>query len=192
MKTDTVMRHCISVEKRLAITLWFLASNADFRTIGHLFGISKASVSLISRDVCRAIVRILLPIYIFPSDSRLKHAMEGFQKRGFPQECVGAIDGTHIPIEAPRENASDYHNRKGWHSIILQGTVDHKGLFINVCIGWPGRVHYACVFKNSGLSRRADRELFSTVCTQCVCSVSVPGVLIGDPAYPLSPWLMKP
>ena len=34
-----------------------------------------------------------------------------FLKWGFPQ-CVGAIDGTHIPIIAPKENALDYFNCK--------------------------------------------------------------------------------
>lgn len=76
------------------------------------------------RQVCKAIVKLLVPKYItFPTDARLKHVMAGFQKRGFPQFC-GAIDGTHIPIEGPTNNASDYYNRKGWHSVILQGTVD--------------------------------------------------------------------
>ena len=74
--------------------------------------------------MCKAIVKLLVPKYItFPTDARLKHVMAGFQKRGFPQFC-GAIDGTHIPIEGPTNNASDYYNRKGWHSVILQGTVD--------------------------------------------------------------------
>lgn len=40
-RNDTVMRKAISVEHRIAIALWYLASNADFRTISHLFGVSK-------------------------------------------------------------------------------------------------------------------------------------------------------
>ena len=36
----------------------------------------------------------------------------------FPQ-CFGAIDGSHIPIVAPRDNPLDYYNRKGTHSIVL-------------------------------------------------------------------------
>ena len=43
-RNDTVMRNSIPVQVRVAITLWFLATNADYPTIGHLFGISKASV----------------------------------------------------------------------------------------------------------------------------------------------------
>ena len=43
-RNNTVMRNSIPVQVRVAITLWFLATNADYHTMGHLFGISKASV----------------------------------------------------------------------------------------------------------------------------------------------------
>lgn len=31
---------------------------------------------------------------------------------------IGAIDGMHIPIIAPRLHAADYYNRKGFQSIL--------------------------------------------------------------------------
>ena len=87
------MRKAIPAEQRVALTLWFLPTNADYRTIGHLFGVSKSTVR-VTKDVCAAIVSILLPKYIrIPAD--LKDVVEGFKhKWGFPQ-CAGAVDGTH-------------------------------------------------------------------------------------------------
>ena len=32
---------------------------------------------------------------------------------------------------------------------ILQGSVDNKGRFVDIYVGWPGRVHDARVFDNS-------------------------------------------
>ncbi|KAG0433813.1 hypothetical protein HPB47_019569 [Ixodes persulcatus] len=32
----------------------------------------------------------------------------------FPQG-VGALDGCHFPVSPPQENASNYHNYKGWY-----------------------------------------------------------------------------
>ena len=51
-KTDTSMRQAIPVEQRVALTLWFLSTGADFRTIGHLFGVSKSAVCVITKQVC--------------------------------------------------------------------------------------------------------------------------------------------
>lgn len=46
--------------------------------------------------------------------------MRGFEvASGFPK-TIGAIDGTHIRINAPKKNPTDYINRKGYHSIQLQ------------------------------------------------------------------------
>lgn len=64
-------------------------------------------------------------------------AINGFDRLGFPQ-TVGTIDEIHIPIIRPVENATDYFNGKGFHSIIMQGVVDYQGIFIDVYIGWPG------------------------------------------------------
>ena len=58
----------------------------------------------------------------------------------FPQ-CVGAIDGSHIPIIVPKENPVDYFNKKRYHLVILQALVDHEYMFLDVYVGWPGSVH---------------------------------------------------
>ncbi len=39
-RQDTQMRKAISLEKRVAITIWCLATPSEYRTIGHLFGIA--------------------------------------------------------------------------------------------------------------------------------------------------------
>ena len=89
----------------VALTLWFLATGADYRTISHLFGVSKSTVRLVSKGVCSAcsaIVKSLLPHYIrFPAETALRDIMDGFKcELGFPQ-CAEAVDGSHIPIMSP-------------------------------------------------------------------------------------------
>ena len=65
-----------------------------------------------------------------PSGNDLKAVVDGFlSKWGFPQ-CVGAIDGSHIPIIAPKENAKDYFNR-----ILYCYTVTFTSIIvIHICI----------------------------------------------------------
>ena len=63
-KDDTIMRAAIPVEKRVAVALWRLATNCEFRTIGHLFGISRSTACVIVQKVCQAIVDVLMPKHI--------------------------------------------------------------------------------------------------------------------------------
>ena len=191
-KENTSMRDSIPTEQRVAIALWYLSSGSDFRTISHLFGISKSTVCLVVKEVCNAIVQVLLPKYIkWPTGESLTDTIHGFERKwGFPQ-CAGAIDGTHIPIISPEYCPADYFNRKGWHSIIMQGVVNHLGQFTDVYVGWPGRVHDARVLVNSNLFHKGTSGTLFPDSVRRICGKDVPIVLIGDPAYPLLPWLIK-
>ena len=42
-KMDTTMRNAVPVEQRVALTLWFLSTGTDYRTIGHLFGVIQVN-----------------------------------------------------------------------------------------------------------------------------------------------------
>ena len=70
-REDTKLRKAEPTDKRVAITLWFLATG----TIAHLFGVSKSAVSLVVRDVSSAILQ-LLPRYIrFPTGDALRRLL---------------------------------------------------------------------------------------------------------------------
>ncbi|XP_030854170.1 protein ALP1-like [Strongylocentrotus purpuratus] len=121
----------------------------------------------------------------------LQDIIHGFEEKwNFPQ-CVGAVDGSHIEINAPPENGIDYVNRKGYHSIILQALVDDKCLFTDILVGWPGCVHDARVLSNSSLYQKAQAGTLLPLQTKEIEGVQVPLFVIGDPAYPLLPWMMK-
>lgn len=189
---DTVMRKAVSARRRLAITLYYLASTAEYRTIANLFGVSVSFVCACIKEVCSAIMKRMPSLISFPSGEDLSRVIQGYEEWGFPM-CGGAIDGTHIPILAPTESHLDYVNRKGFHSIIMQAVVDHQYLFRDIVVGWPGSVHDARVLSNSTLYAKGNNnELFSGNCSKQIYGQNINPVLIGDPAYPLMSWLMKP
>ena len=143
-------------------------------------------------DVCRAIVKVLQKYVKFPSGEGIAEVVSGFKNRyGFLQ-CIGAVDGTHIPILVPVECAKDYYNRKGFHSIIMQAVADHRYCFADIYIGWPGSVHDARVFKSSELYAKEQNGTLFPSTHRTINGIEVPLVILGDPAYPLLPWLMKP
>ena len=152
---ETTFRKPVTVEERVAVTIWKLATNVEYRTLAIMFGLGRSTVAEIVVETCREIAAHLLTEYVkIPSGDRLKEVVDGFETFwGFPQ-AVGAIDGSHIPIIRPEESGSDYYNRKGYYSILVQGLVDHRGIFLDVNIGWPGKVHDARVFVNSSLYKK--------------------------------------
>ena len=192
-KYNTKFRQAISVQKRVAITLWVLATPCEYRSVAHLFGLARCTVCCIVKDTCRAIVKVLLPKYVcFPVGDRLKETVQGFRDRwGIPQ-CAGSVDGSHIPVRPPSLRHTDYYNRKGWYSMLVQAVVNHNYLFTDLYIGWPGCVHDARVLSNSALYRKCNNHELLQGDVLHVNSHRIPIFLIGDSAYPLLPWLIKP
>lgn len=97
---------------------------------------------------------------------------------------VGAIDGCHIPISAPTEHPNSYINRKGFHSILLQGICDHRMKFIDVFTGICGSVHDARVWRLSDIQQMIENnvERYFPQNTH----------LLGDSAYPLLRYILTP
>ena len=109
-RKTTKLRESISVEKRLAITLWFLATTAEYRTIAHLFGVARSSVCEIVWETTAAIVHCLLSTYInFPVGKSLKSVVDGFFTKWSVPQCAGAIDGSHIAIKPPLNGSFLYY-----------------------------------------------------------------------------------
>ena len=189
----TNFRDPISVEARVAVTIWRLATNTEYRTIAALFGIGRSTVGEIVLDTCEAMNDHLMEKYIHvPQNERLREVVNGFNNRwGFPQ-TVGAIDGTHIPILCPQQSAADYYNRKGYYSVLMQGVVDFRGFFMGVNIGWPGKVHDARVLSNTWFYASANSDTLFPDWSIQLQGVDAPLTVVGVPTYPLLPWLMKP
>ncbi|XP_050811088.1 uncharacterized protein LOC127051996 [Gopherus flavomarginatus] len=188
-RKDTRLRAALPVEKRVTIAIWKLATPDSYRWVVNQFGVGKSTVGIVLMQVCRAINRILLRRTV--TLGNVQDIVDCFAQMGFPN-CGGAIDGTHIPILAPPHLASEYINRKGYFSMVLQALVDHPGRFIDINTDWPGKVHDARIFRNSGLFRKMQARTFFPRLEDHSRGHRNAHCNPWRPPYPLMPWLMKP
>lgn len=195
-KQNTQFRQSISAEKRLAITLRYLASGNTYRDLMFATRIHESTISLIVPEVCEAIVKTLMPEYIkMPATvSEWKKVTKGFETLwNFPM-CIGSLDGKHVEFQAPRSVGSYYYNYKGAHSIVLLALVDAYYKFLYVDVGINGRISDGGVFCESSLQNAIDTNRLNLPNDECLpgTTVKVPYVIVGDDAFPLSKRLMKP
>ena len=78
------------------------------------------------------------------------------------------------------------------YSLNCQAICDEKGTFVDVELRWPGSVHDARVYANSQINKQFISGQLPQVYQELVPGYTpVPQLLIGDPAYPLLPNIMK-
>ena len=134
---------------------------------------------------------------VLPSPStpeEWKEVAKGFQKRWNFPNTIGAIDGKHIAIRCPPNSGSIYHNYKGFFSIVLLAVVDADYKFIYVDVGRNGSCSDAEIFLHSNLRDALEEDFAGLPKADPLPrdDTPVPYALVGDDAFPLRSWLMKP
>lgn len=147
-------------------------------------------------EVCQAIWDVLAPNYMAQPDMQdwLNIANRFEQLWQFPN-CLGAIDGKHIRIQCPPNAGSEFFNYKKYHSIVLQAVVDAEGNFITIDVGDYGRTGDSGVFGESNFGKKLTAGELNLPPERQICennNYKFPYVMVGDEAYPLRKYLMKP
>ena len=110
---------CLSSEKKLALTLYYLKDKRSLWTTANALGVHPCIVSKIIILACDAINKRLGPAYLHlhqDKDEMIRKVSEFELKFGMIQ-AFACIDGTHIPLKTPRMNSQDYFNYKQFYSI---------------------------------------------------------------------------
>ena len=111
-------------------------------------------------------------------------------------ECphpVGALDGKHIAIKKPKKSGSEYFNYKGYFSVVRLALVDADYKFLWINMGASGSSSDAQIF-NHKLKRRIENGTLGLPPPEPLGpgGADLHYFLLGDDAFALMPWLMKP
>ncbi|KAL4113004.1 hypothetical protein QTP88_016713 [Uroleucon formosanum] len=120
-------------------------------------------------------------------------AKEYEAKWNFPN-CVSAMDGKHIAVQAPEWSGTEHYNYKQFFSIVLFAIVDANYNFIYADVECQGRISDGGVFSNTSFNKSIE-----TCTLNLPPDVSLPGrtvkspyVFVGDDAFPLLRNILKP
>ena len=76
----------------MAVTLWKLATNVEYRTLSELFGLGRSTVGEIVIETCDAIATHLLPQYVFiPQGDKLRKLLKGLRRIGVFHRLWGLL-----------------------------------------------------------------------------------------------------
>ena len=187
------LHDCVTPEKLLALGLYRLAHGNSYIMIGPNFNVGKSTVIEVVQDVVEALCDLRNEYIKFPSTNReVLATRETFDDLTDLPNVVGAINGTHVKIKTPKESGPDYFSRLQQHDVVVQAVADGEKLFLDVAAGFPGSMHDSRVLRNSSLYRRITNNELLLGPTVRVAGREIRPVLLGDSAYPLSTWLLKP
>nr|XP_023890080.1 protein ALP1-like [Quercus suber]POE63977.1 protein alp1-like [Quercus suber] len=188
MKKNTMLRDAIPVRTRVAVCIWRLATGEPLRLVSRRFGLGISTCHKLVLEVCSAIKGVLMSKFLhWPDENKVEIDKEEFRSISGIPNVGGSMYTTHVPIIAPKNNVASYFNKrhternqKTSYSITVQGIVDPKGVFTDVCIGYPGSMSDDQVLEKSALSQRGNMGLLKDVW------------IVGNSGYPLTDWVLVP
>ncbi|KYO39490.1 hypothetical protein Y1Q_0021126 [Alligator mississippiensis] len=129
MVTPKIMCQNISMqspftpEKQVVIAILKLATRSSLHYITNQFGMGKSMAEEAIWEVCLVIQNVLYNCFIClinPQAVVTRVCLMDFFN------CLGAIDGTHIPILCPPQGTRAFINLKGYFFIVLKGISDQQ------------------------------------------------------------------
>jgi len=129
-----------------------------------------------------------------PTESKWKEIAEDFRRHWNFPNCIGALDGKHIVIQASLNSGSLYFNYKKTFSIVLLALVDAHYNFITIDVGAYGKNIDGGILMHSKLGKMLETNNLNVPSSSTLpgTSCTAPFVILGDEAFPLKTYLLRP
>ena len=195
-KQNTWYRQALEPGLKLSIALRYYATGNSYQSLMYSFRVAHNTISKIVLEVSNAIVaEFAMEVISCPTTPQEWRAIaDVFAAKWQFFHVLGALDGKHVQIRCPPNGGSLYYNYKGFHSIILMALVDAEYKFIWIDVGTAGSHSDAQVFNHSELKNAIDAGIIGHPHAAPLPGDDrdVPFFLIGDDAFALRTWMMKP
>lgn len=135
----------------LAMFLWIVGSPQSVRQADNCLRRSLETVSRTFNRVLTCLLRLAHDI-IVPKDPTFSEVHPNLENPAFWShfnDCIGAIDGTHVNVVVPKIKRVPYLNRHNETSQNVLAVCDFDMRFTFVLSGWPGSAHDMRVFKDA-------------------------------------------
>lgn len=129
----------IHIHERALIAVHWLATAATVREQSNLFNRGVATIARIREEFINAVLKVFcetfLPGYWIRNATPDAVLETGRSYARFFRGCVGAIDGTHIPVKVKEKDQEKYRNRKGYTSTNVLAVCDFRMRFTYMHVG---------------------------------------------------------
>ncbi|CAN8028500.1 unnamed protein product, partial [Ixodes persulcatus] len=114
---------------------------------------------------------------------------DGFSRSWQFPNCLVAVDGKHILIQAPAKSGSMFFNYKGTYSIVLLAVVDSDYKFVVVDVGASGKQSDGGVLQQSAFGQILEQGRLELPKDLPLPSTRIPApcVFVEDEAFQLRP-----
>ncbi|KAG8381029.1 hypothetical protein BUALT_Bualt06G0078200 [Buddleja alternifolia] len=125
----------VKINEQVAIFLIILSHHTKNRIVKCNFKRSGYTISKHFNKVLEAILKLRTLLLANPQPIPEDWTDERWK---WFKGCLGALDGTYIPIKVPQVDKTRYRNRKGHIAVNVLGVCDRDMKFQYVLTGWEG------------------------------------------------------
>ena len=106
---------------------------------------------------------------------------QGFEMKWNFLNCIGALGGKHVVIQAPPYSGLIFFNYQKSFSIVLMALADHLYRFICIDVGAYGSNSDGCTFANCALGKALNGNLLDLPPAKFLPKLGpIPHVIVGD------------
>ncbi|KAK3775105.1 hypothetical protein RRG08_048314 [Elysia crispata] len=160
------------------------------------FHMSAEAISRLLSKAFKVLWDVLQPLELqLPSEEQWKNIAKRFGDLWDYPFAFDSLDRKHISLKKPGNSGSMFYNYKRFPSIVLMALSDADSCFILVDCGHYGRVSDAGVYQSSHMSTLLEEGNLNIPKQAFKINgsvIEVPYMVIGDEAFPLKTYLMKP